>query len=64
MQLTVRFIAEAEAVFTSVERLVYYIANLKQEAPSSIPDKKPGDDWPDKGSLSIVGLKVGELLRA
>ncbi len=64
MQLTVRFIAEAEAIFTSVERLVYYIVNLKQEAPSSIPDKKPGDDWPDNGSLSIVGLKVRELLRA
>ena len=61
MQLTVRFISEVESIFTSVERLVYYIMNLKQEAPSSIPDKKPADDWPTEGDLSIVGLKVRKL---
>ena len=61
MQLTVRFISEVESIFTSVERLVYYIMNLKQEAPSSIPDKKPADDWPTEGGLSIVGLKVRKL---
>ncbi|CAB4020209.1 multidrug resistance-associated 5 isoform X1, partial [Paramuricea clavata] len=58
MQLTVRFIAEVESTFTNVERLVYYIINLKPEAPCSIPDKKPADDWPAKGSLSMVGLKM------
>ena len=61
MQLTVRFTAETEAIFTSVERLVYYIVNLIQEAPSSVPEKKPADDWPEEGNLSIVGLQVREL---
>jgi hypothetical protein len=63
MQLTVRFTAEVEAIFTSVERLVYYIVNLIQEAPSSVPEKKPADDWPDEGSLSIVDLKVRDVCR-
>ena len=58
LQFTVRLSAETEAIFTSVERLLHYIDNLKSEAPNSIPDKKPADDWPDKGSLSILGLKV------
>jgi hypothetical protein len=58
LQFTVRLTAETEAMFTSVERLLHYIDNLKQEAPSSIPDKKPADVWPAKGSLSMVGLKV------
>ncbi|XP_028400740.1 multidrug resistance-associated protein 5-like [Dendronephthya gigantea] len=58
LQFTVRLSAETEAIFTSVERLVHYIDNLKQEAPSSVPDKKPADDWPDKGGLSILGLKM------
>ena len=58
LQFTVRLTAEVEAMFTSVERLVHYIDNLKQEAPSSVPGKKPPNDWPAKGSLSMVGLKV------
>ncbi|CAB3994524.1 multidrug resistance-associated 5 isoform X1 [Paramuricea clavata] len=58
LQFTVRLTAETEAIFTSVERLLHYIDNLKQEAPSSIPDKKPADVWPAKGSLSMVGLKM------
>jgi hypothetical protein len=64
MQFTVRYIAEVESIFTSVEGLIYYIINLKPEAPSSIPDKKPADDWPAKGSLSMVGLKVRELFHS
>ena len=58
MQLTVRFSAECEAIFTCVERLSYYITNLKQEAPYSIPDKTPPDDWSKEGNLSMFGLKV------
>ena len=58
LQFTVRLSAETEAIFTSVERLVHYIDNLMQEAPSLIPEKKPADEWPAKGSLSMVGLKV------
>ena len=61
MQLTVRFVSEIESIFTSVERLVYYIMNLKQEAPSLIPETKPANDWPAEGSLAIVGLKVRKL---
>ena len=61
LQFTVRLSAETEAIFTSVERLVHYIDNLKQEAPSSIPEKKPADDWPGEGSLSMVGLKVSHV---
>ena len=63
LQITVRLTAETEAIFTSVERLVHYIDNLKQEAPSSIPEKKPADDWPREGSLSVVGLKVRLVVR-
>ncbi|CAB4004432.1 multidrug resistance-associated 5 [Paramuricea clavata] len=58
LQFTVRLTAETEAMFTSVERLLHYIDHLKQEGPSSIPDKKPADVWPAKGSLSMVGLKM------
>ena len=58
LQFTVRLTAETEAMFTSVERLLYYIDNLKSEAPSSVPDKKPAMDWPTEGSLSMLGVKV------
>ena len=63
LQITVRLTAETEAIFTSVERLVHYIDNLKQEAPNSIPEKKPADKWPAEGSLSIAGLKVSHVVR-
>ena len=63
LQITVRLTAETEAIFTSVERLVHYIDNLKQEAPSSISEKKPADDWPGEGSLSMTGLKVHLVVR-
>ena len=62
LQFTVRLTAEVEALFTSVERLLHYIDNLKQEAPSSVPGKKPANDWPAKGSLSMVGLKVSFMI--
>lgn len=64
LQFTVRMAAETEALFTGVERLVHYIENLEQEAPSTIPEKKPGDQWPNKGQLSIVSLKVRISLKA
>lgn len=59
LQFTVRLTSETEALFTCVERLLHYIDNLKQEAPSLIPDKKTEEDWPAKGSLSMVDVKVG-----
>ena len=58
LQFTVRLTAETEALFTSVERLLHYIDNLKSEAPTIVPDKKPAIDWPAEGSLSMLGVKV------
>ena len=58
LQFTVRLLTEVEAMFTSVERLVYYIENLDHEAPSTIPGKTPSQQWPQDGQLSIFGLKV------
>ena len=58
LQFTVRLTAETEALFTSVERLLHYIDNLKSEAPTIVPDKKPAIDWPTEGSLSMLGVKV------
>jgi hypothetical protein len=61
LQFTVRLTSETEAMFTSVERLLHYIDNLKAEAPSLVPDKKPANDWPKEGSLSMLGVKVSYL---
>ncbi|XP_046853330.1 ATP-binding cassette sub-family C member 5-like isoform X2 [Xenia sp. Carnegie-2017] len=58
LQFTVRLSAETEAIFTSVERVLHYIDNLKSEAPSSIPDKTPDEHWPSMGSLSMTGVKM------
>nr|XP_006823843.1 PREDICTED: multidrug resistance-associated protein 5-like [Saccoglossus kowalevskii] len=56
-QLMVREMAECEARFTSVERILYYIKNLLAEAPS-ITDPRPPDDWPQQGVLEMKEVKM------
>jgi hypothetical protein len=41
----------------SVERVQQY-TDLSSEAPLVIEDRKPSQDWPQKGSISVQGLQV------
>jgi ABC-type bacteriocin/lantibiotic exporter with double-glycine peptidase domain len=49
----VRQLAEVENDMTSVERIVYYARDLKQEPPHEIPEQKPPAPWPSIGKLDI-----------
>ncbi|XP_022095164.1 multidrug resistance-associated protein 5-like [Acanthaster planci] len=57
-QHTVRLAAEANARFTSVERINYYIQNLQQEAPRTIKHTKPPSTWPSEGRITLKNLKM------
>lgn len=49
----VRQLAEVENNMNSVERIVYYAHDLKQEPPYEIPEQKPPAPWPSTGKLDI-----------
>ncbi|XP_071949500.1 ATP-binding cassette sub-family C member 5-like [Antedon mediterranea] len=57
-QLLVIMASETEARFTSVERILDYIRELKPEAPATIQDKKPAKEWPDKGHIQFKNYKM------
>ncbi|XP_063809428.1 ATP-binding cassette sub-family C member 5-like isoform X3 [Pseudophryne corroboree] len=57
-QYTVRLVTETEARFTSVERINYYIENLESEAPFSIPEKSPKDEWPQDGRITFENVEM------
>jgi ABC-type bacteriocin/lantibiotic exporter with double-glycine peptidase domain len=40
----------------SVERIVHYATGVEQEAPHSLPDKKPPAPWPAKGRVEIKDI--------
>ncbi|XP_077987353.1 ATP-binding cassette sub-family C member 5-like isoform X2 [Glandiceps talaboti] len=54
---TLRHTNEAQARFTSVERIYYYM-NLISEAASIITGCRPPDRWPHKGHVQVDDLKV------
>lgn len=49
----VRQLAEVENSMNSVERIVSYAHDLKQEPPYEIPEQKPPAPWPSIGKLDI-----------
>jgi ABC-type multidrug transport system fused ATPase/permease subunit len=49
--------AQLEQDMVSVERVQQY-TDLSSEAPLVIEDRKPSQDWPQKGSISVQGLQV------
>ncbi|XP_035658055.1 multidrug resistance-associated protein 5-like [Branchiostoma floridae] len=50
--------ANAQAAFTSVERLRYYITNLTAEAPDVIEDRDHEADWPSHGEIQLHNLSM------
>ena len=49
-QFFVMSTVEAEARFTSVERISSYVHNLESEAPPT-PPSPPPDHWPNQGHV-------------
>ncbi|XP_052090338.1 ATP-binding cassette sub-family C member 5-like [Mytilus californianus] len=56
MRETVRLMNEAEANFTSVERLNHYMKNI--DAESSSFRCKPNDQWPNKGDIKFSDVEM------
>jgi hypothetical protein len=44
----VRMIAQIEAHMNSVERVLFYTNNIEPEAPQTIEDTDPKEEWPSK----------------
>jgi len=40
----------------SVERMVFYVTGLEQEAHHELPDKKPPITWPAEGHLELKNV--------
>ncbi|XP_077999254.1 ATP-binding cassette sub-family C member 5-like [Glandiceps talaboti] len=57
-QYAVRLTIDVQARFTSVERINYYIQNLKPEASPILLDQRPPEHWPQKGKLQVKNLKM------
>ncbi|XP_077987408.1 ATP-binding cassette sub-family C member 5-like [Glandiceps talaboti] len=58
LNLCVSMGAEAEARFTSVERLTHYCENLEEEAPAKVKDHEPPADWPNEGHVKYQDVKM------
>ncbi|XP_078661499.1 ATP-binding cassette sub-family C member 5-like [Branchiostoma floridae x Branchiostoma belcheri] len=58
MQFMMTDAADAQATFTSVERLRYYITNLTAEAPDVIEDRDPEASWPSQGEIQLNNLSM------
>ncbi|KAJ3127452.1 Multidrug resistance-associated protein 4 [Nowakowskiella sp. JEL0407] len=56
LQWCVRQSAEVENLMVSVERILEY-TTIESEAPA-ITDKRPPDNWPNKGDVSINNLSL------
>ncbi|CAA7266944.1 unnamed protein product [Cyclocybe aegerita] len=52
----VRQSAEVENNMNSVERILYYAQEVEQEAPHSLPEKKPATSWPAHGRLELKNV--------
>ncbi|KAM9850214.1 ATP-binding cassette sub-family C member 5 [Aulostomus maculatus] len=58
-QFTVRLLTEAEARFTSVERINHYIKCLESEAPRQSPEgSAPAPSWPQQGKITFQDVKM------
>ncbi|KAF9203578.1 hypothetical protein BGZ49_006268 [Haplosporangium sp. Z 27] len=54
----VRQFAEVENNMNAVERLHHYAEHLQVEAEPIVPDNRPAESWPTKGSISIRNLEM------
>ncbi|PIK35517.1 putative multidrug resistance-associated protein 5, partial [Apostichopus japonicus] len=52
-QLMMAMFAEAEARFTSAERILSYIKDLIPEAPQEIKETEPEQSWPKDGAIKF-----------
>ncbi|XP_034398759.1 multidrug resistance-associated protein 5 isoform X2 [Cyclopterus lumpus] len=58
-QFTVRLLTEAEARFTSVERIDHYIKCLESEAPrQSSEADAPAPSWPQQGKITFQDVEM------
>ncbi|XP_033097216.1 multidrug resistance-associated protein 5-like [Anneissia japonica] len=57
-QFLVIMASETEARFTSVERILNYVRDLKPEAPATIEETKPTAEWPQKGKIQFKNYKM------
>lgn len=58
MNWLTRQASETEVQMNGVERLLYYVDELEQEAPAEIPETKPAPTWPSKGEIDFKNLVV------
>lgn len=54
--MIVRQSAEVENSMNAVERINYYAESIEQEAPHTLPAKRPSPPWPAHGSIDIKNL--------
>lgn len=57
-QLMMAMFAEAEARFTSAERILNYIKKLIPEAPHKIKETEPDPSWPAEGAITFSNYKM------
>ncbi|XP_064192872.1 ATP-binding cassette sub-family C member 12 isoform X1 [Anguilla rostrata] len=58
LQYVVRLSTELEARFTSVERILEYIADCVSEAPRKLKDVAIPDGWPRNGAITFQSFKM------
>ncbi len=59
-QFVCRLAAEAEARFTSVERMTSYAYSLEPEDPNPMHEVPP-TKWPDAGEIKFENVQVSPL---
>ena len=60
-QFTCRCAAEAEARFTSVERMSHYATGIEHEGPFE-NETPPSKEWPSSGKVEFVNVQVCKVL--
>ncbi|KAK3604649.1 hypothetical protein CHS0354_007192 [Potamilus streckersoni] len=58
LPVTMKHVTEAEANFTSVERMRIYSKEVESEAPAVIEDNRPPNKWPLKGEIKFVDYQM------
>ena len=58
MKQWTRTMAQLEAQMNSVERIRYYIDNIKPEADMIIPDHRPPENWPSEGAIKFDNYEM------
>eukprot|EP00057_Strongylocentrotus_purpuratus_P035150 XP_797907.3 PREDICTED: multidrug resistance-associated protein 5 isoform X1 [Strongylocentrotus purpuratus] len=63
-QLTMNMLTDTEARFSSAQRIMQYIRDIKPEAPETIKSRMPEKGWPSRGEIRLhhVGMRYRENL--